>query len=161
LSVFGPRWLTQNLDLKRRSFLISYEPDLDPEGKNLAYDILSALPVCANINLDYFTSRAFPRALGSGSKLPLNIASGIGLMPGSKGDLQIGLATQMVDQHEPLRLLAFVYCDAEKLQKVINQSARLQNIIKNNWIHLVRIDPKTLKFDVVTEELKNELALTQ
>lgn len=161
LSVFGPRWLTQNLDLNRRSFLISYEPETDPEGQNLAYDILSALPVCANINLDYFTSSAFPRALGAGSKLPLNIAAGIGLMPGSKGDLQIGLATQMVDQHDPLRLLAFVYCDADKLKKVIDKSARLQNVIKNNWIHLVRIDPKTLKFDILTEELRNELALTQ
>lgn len=161
LSVFGPRWLTKGLNLERRAFLVSYEPEMDPDGKNLAYDILSALPVCANINLDYFTSRAFPRALGAGSKLPLNIASGIGLMPGSKGDLQIGLATQMVDQHDPLRLLAFVFCDSEKLERVIAQSARLQNIIKNNWIHLVRIDPSTLKFEALTEELKNELSLTQ
>ncbi|MEY4616526.1 MAG: hypothetical protein RJB66_1486 [Pseudomonadota bacterium] len=161
LSVFGPRWLTQDLDLKRRAFLISYEPENDPGGENLAYDILSALPVCANINLDYFTSSAFPKVFGAGSKLPLNIASGIGLMHGSKGDLQIGLATQMVDQHEPLRLLAFVFCEANNLQKVIQKSARLQNLINNNWIHLVRIDPKTLDFDVITEELKNAMALTQ
>lgn len=161
LSIFGPRWLTQGLNLGRRSFLVSYEPDSDPDGKNLAYDILNALPVCANINLDYFTSSAFPKAMGAGSKLPLNIASGIGLMPGSKGDLQIGLATQMIDRHEPLRLLAFVYCDKDKLQGVIDRSARLQNLIKNNWIHLIRIDPKTLIFDILTEELKNAYTLTQ
>jgi len=49
---------------------------------------MNALPVCANINLDYFTSRAFPNAFGSGSKLPMNIAAGIGLMTGSKSDLK-------------------------------------------------------------------------
>jgi hypothetical protein len=159
LSVFGPRWLTKGLDLKRRSFLVSYEPSVDHDGSHLAYDILSALPVCANINLDYFTSSAFPEALGAGSKLPLNIASGIGLMTGSKGDLKIGLATQMVDQHDPLRLLAFVYCETDKLQMVISKSARLQAILKNNWIHLIRIDPKTLHFEAFTEELKNDLTL--
>ena len=127
LSIFGPRWLSKGLDLKRRSFLVSYEPSMDPDGKNLAYDILNALPVCANINLDYFTSKAFPEALGAGSKLPLNIASGIGLMPGSKGDLKIGLATQMVDQHEALRLLAFVYCDAEKFKNAIAKSPLIFN----------------------------------
>ena len=157
LSIFGPRWLTKGLDLNRRAFLVSYEPSVDHDGSHLAYDILNALPVCANINLDYFTSCAFPEALGAGSKLPLNIASGIGLMTGSKGDLRIGLATQMIDQHDPLRLLTFVYCEADKLQMVLAQSPRLQAILKNNWIHLIRIDPKTLQFEALTQELKNDL----
>ncbi len=156
LSVFGPRWLTKGLDLKRRAFLVSYEPSTDPDGRHLAFDILNSLPVCANINLDYFTSSAFPEAMGAGSKLPLNIASGIGLMPGSKGDLRIGLATQMVDQHDPLRLLAFVYCEAEHLELAITKSPRLKSIVKNNWIHLIRIDPKTLKFEVLTKDLSDE-----
>lgn len=158
LSVFGPRWLTKGLDLKRRSFLVSYDPTLDLDGRDLTYNILNALPVCANINMDYFTSAAFPYAFGAGSKLPLNIAAGIGLMPGSKGDLRIGLATQMIDQHEPLRLLALVYCEARHLEMVIQNSVRLQNIIKNNWIHLIRIDPHSLAFEAVTEEIKNEFS---
>jgi uncharacterized protein YbcC (UPF0753/DUF2309 family) len=160
LSIFGPRWLTKGLNLFRRAFLVSYEPDLDSDGKDLEFNILNALPVCANINLDYFTSSAFPEALGAGSKLPLNIAAGIGLMAGSKGDLRIGLATQMIDQHEPLRLLAVVYCEEQKLVNVIKKSIRLKSLLANNWIHLIRIDPMTLKLHVLTEELKNELALT-
>jgi len=156
LTVFGPRWLTKDLNLNRRAFLMSYDPDLDPTGEHLSYVILNALPVCANINLDYFTSAAFPEAFGAGSKLPLNIASGIGLMAGSKGDLRVGLATQMIDRHEPLRLLAYVYADKLKLEQSISSSPRLQNIIKNNWIHLVRIDPLTLKFEFVTDELKRD-----
>jgi uncharacterized protein YbcC (UPF0753/DUF2309 family) len=158
LSIFGPRWLTKGLNLERKAFLVSYDPDEDPDGSRLTYDILNALPVCANINLDYFTSSAFPEALGAGSKLPLNIASGIGLMPGSKGDLRIGLATQMVDRNDPMRLLAFVYCDAGKLQHTLQKSQRLQLVLKNNWIHLIRIDPKTLSFEICTEELRNEFA---
>jgi uncharacterized protein YbcC (UPF0753/DUF2309 family) len=158
LAFFGPRALTKGLNLHRRAFLVSYDPLTDPYGDHLAFDLLNALPVCANINLDYFTSRAFPKALGAGSKLPLNIAAGIGLMPGSKGDLTIGLATQMVDQHQPFRLLGFVYCDAEKLQKAFARSVRLQNLIKNNWIHLIRIDPNNHEFQPVTEELSRELS---
>jgi len=158
LAVFGPRWLTSNLHLERKAFLMSYDPELDPTGENLSYVILNALPVCANINLDYYTSAAFPDAFGAGSKLPLNIASGIGVMTGSKGDLRVGLATQMVDRHNPMRLLAIVYCDKAKLGKAISQSPRLKNIIDNNWIHLVRIDPQTYQSDIITEELKRELS---
>lgn len=156
LAIFGPRWLTQKLDLKRKAFLMSYEPGLDPTGQHLSYVILNALPVCANINLDYYTSAAFPKAFGAGSKLPLNIASGIGVMSGSKGDLRVGLSTQMIDRHQPLRLLSLVYCDKKQLEKTISSSTRLQNIIKNNWIHLIRIDPVTLQFEVITEELKRD-----
>lgn len=156
LAIFGPRSLTQGLDLKRRAFLMSYEPQLDPTGEHLSYVILNALPVCANINLDYYTSAAFPKAFGAGSKLPLNIASGIGLMSGSKGDLRVGLSTQMIDRHEPLRLLSLVYCDKAHLEKTILSSSRLENIIKNNWIHLIRIDPTTLQFEMITEELKRD-----
>lgn len=156
LALFGPRWLTQELDLERKAFLMSYDPKQDPTGQHLAYVILNALPVCANINLDYYTSAAFPKAFGAGSKLPLNIASGIGVMSGSKGDLRVGLATQMIDRHQPLRLLSLVYCDKAHLEKTIASSRRLQNILNNNWIHLIRIDPETLHFEMFTEELKRD-----
>lgn len=156
LAIFGPRSLTQGLDLKRKAFLMSYEPHLDPTGQHLSYVILNALPVCANINLDYYTSAAFPKAFGAGSKLPLNIVSGLGMMSGSKGDLRVGLSTQMIDRHEPLRLLSLVYCEKAHLEKAISSSPRLQNIIKNNWIHLIRIDPSTLQFEMITDELKRD-----
>ncbi|MGZ3771415.1 MAG: putative inorganic carbon transporter subunit DabA [Bdellovibrio sp.] len=157
LAVFGPRSLTEGLDLDRRAFLVSYDPEKDQDGSELEYVIMSALPVCANINLDYFTSRAFPEAFGSGSKLPLNIVSGIGLMTGSKSDLKIGLARQMVDQHEALRLLSFVFCKKDHLHNVVSKSARLANIIKNDWIHLVRIDPDDLSMEPVTKEISDAI----
>jgi hypothetical protein len=155
LSIFAPRQLTRSLDLNRRAFLISYDPTIDSDGSLLEYVILNALPVCANINLDYFTSKGFPEAFGSGSKLPMNIVSGIGLMTGSKSDLCIGLARQMVDQHQELRLLSFVYCTKEHLNNVIAKSQRLRNIINHNWIHLVRIDPIQNTFEPITKEITN------
>lgn len=157
LAVFGPRSLTEGLDLDRRSFLVSYDPTTDVDGSELEYVVMNALPVCANINLDYFTSRAFPDAFGSGSKLPMNIVSGIGLMSGSKSDLKIGLARQMVDQHEALRLLSFVFCERGHLQNVISKSARLSNLIQNEWIHLVRIDPVDFSLEPVTKEISDAL----
>lgn len=157
LAVFGPRTLTEGLDLDRRAFLISYDPTYDVDGSELEYVIMNALPVCANINLDYFTSRAFPDAFGSGSKLPMNIVSGIGLMTGSKSDLKIGLARQMVDQHEALRLLSFVCCKKEHLQNIISKSPRLSNLIKNEWIHLVRIDPVDFSMEPMTKEISNAI----
>ncbi len=160
-AVFGPRQMTKNLHLERRSFLISYDPTTDHDGAALEFSIMNALPVCANINMDYFTSKAFPEAFGAGSKLPLNIASGIGLMAGSKGDLKIGLALQMVDYHLPLRLISFVYAEKSKLNQVISKSARLQNIINNHWIHLIRIDPLTHQFESYSQELKNEFAFVR
>lgn len=155
LAVFGPRTLTEGVDLDRRSFLVSYDPATDADGSELEYVIMNALPVCANINLDYFTSRAFPEAFGSGSKLPMNIVSGIGLMTGSKSDLKIGLARQMVDQHEALRLLSFVCCKKEHLQRIISKSPRLSNLINNEWIHLIRIDPVDFSMEPMTKEISD------
>lgn len=157
LAIFGPRYLTNGLDLDRRAFLVSYDPTSDEDGSELEYVILNALPVCANINLDYFTSRAFPDAFGSGSKLPMNVASGIGLMTGSKSDLKIGLAKQMVDQHEALRLLSFVFCERDHLLKIVSSSPRLNNLINNEWIHLVRIDPKDFSIEPLTKEISNAI----
>ncbi|HEY8270469.1 MAG TPA: putative inorganic carbon transporter subunit DabA [Pseudobdellovibrionaceae bacterium] len=158
LVVFGPRSLTCGLDLDGRAFLVSYDPATDVDGAELEFVIMNALPVCANINLDYFTSGAFPEAFGSGSKLPMNIVSGIGLMTGSKSDLKIGLARQMVDQHEALRLLAFVCCKKEHLLNTISKSSRLTNLINNEWIHLMRIDPVDFSLEPITQEISKEFS---
>lgn len=158
LAVFGPRALTLGMDFDGRAFLVSYDPATDLDGSELEYVIVSALPVCANINLDYFTSGAFPEAFGSGSKLPMNIVSGIGLMTGSKSDLKIGLARQMVDQHEALRLLAFVCCKREYLLKTLSKSPRLNNLINNEWIHLVRVDPVDFSMEPITQEISRKFS---
>lgn len=162
MAIIGPRNLSRGFDLHRQAFLVSYEPQNDPKGEMLIRHFQNALPVCANINLDYFTSSAFRKALGSGSKLPLNISAGIGLMTGSKSDLRIGLATQMIDQHTPMRLLTYVCAGEEQLNLALSACPRVKQLVSNNWIHLLRIDPTTLEIIPVSSEMKkgiqNELA---
>lgn len=157
LSVFGPRSLTRHFDLERRAFLISYDPTKDPTGSSLEFVLNSSLPVCANINLDYFTSGAFPSAFGSGSKLPMNVAAGLGLMTGSKSDLRIGLARQMVDRHEPMRLLSLVFCTKPHLDQVLANSPRIRNLVENEWIHLIRIDPATYALEAISKEISGAI----
>jgi len=63
----------------------------------------------------------------------------------------------MVDQHEALRLLSFVYCKKDDLVRVINKSARLTQLIQNEWIHLIRIDPVDFSMEAITQEISQDL----
>lgn len=149
---FGPRWLTKDFDFKRESFLVSYDPDYDQGGSDLDYVINGALPVCANIALDYYTSSEFQECFGAGTKLSLNVVAGIGVMTGSKSDLRIGLANQMVDRHKGTRICAFVFSKKKNLKKIIDKSTRLTRLINNQWIHLFCIDPETFGIEAITNE---------
>lgn len=142
-AIFGPRSLSRSLNLERRSFLVSYEPSADPDGRHLKYALMNALPVCANINLDYFTSAAFPRAFGSGTKVNMNVAAGLGLTSGTKSDLKIGLPKQMVDYHQPRLLSAIIFARKDQLLSVLRDGPRLAKLVENGWIHCTRIDPDT------------------
>lgn len=150
-AIFGPRHLSETLNLERRSFLVSYEPSSDPDGRHLKFALMNALPVCANINLDYFTSAAFPRAFGSGTKVNMNVAAGLGLTAGTKSDLKIGLPRQMVDYHEPRLLSAVIFAKKEPLLAVLRSAPRLARLVENGWIHCTRIDPDT----GLQEEIRN------
>jgi hypothetical protein len=57
-AVIGRRALTQGLFLDRRVFLISYDPTQDPEGDILETILLTAGPVGAGINLEYYFSQS-------------------------------------------------------------------------------------------------------
>ncbi|MCB0510886.1 MAG: DUF2309 domain-containing protein, partial [Bacteroidetes bacterium] len=108
LCIVGERYLTQNVFLDRRAFLNSYNYAKDLEGKYLEGILNAVAPVCGGINLEYYFSRVDNEKLGAGSKLPHNVMGLIGVANGIDGDLQTGLPTQMVEVHEPLRLMALV-----------------------------------------------------
>ena len=78
----------------------------DDENYSILERILQAvIPVCAGINLEYYFSFVDPIGYGCGTKLPHNITSLIGVMNGAGSDLRPGLPWQMVEIHEPVRLL--------------------------------------------------------
>ncbi len=141
--IIGRRAITRGLFLDRRSFLVSYDPTQDPRGERLPAAVLGSAPVAVNIAMDYYFSRVDPEGFGAGSKLPLNVVSLLGVITGSKSDLRIGLARQMVELHEPLRILVLLEARAEHVTRLVDGHARLSRLVRGGWMQLGRIDPDT------------------
>jgi uncharacterized protein len=145
LCIIGRRKLTDKLFLDRRAFMNSYDYSIDPEGKYLFNILSAAAPVCGGINLEYYFSRVDNLKLGAGTKLPHNVMGLIGVANGIDGDLRPGLPNQMVEVHDPLRLLMIVEHYSEVVLKTIQRTPELYEWFENEWVHLIVIHPETLK----------------
>ncbi|HEU5187418.1 MAG TPA: putative inorganic carbon transporter subunit DabA, partial [Candidatus Saccharimonadales bacterium] len=146
LCVVGRRDITKHLFLDRRAFLNSYDYTTDPDG-TLLLNVLSPLGVvCGGINLEYFFSRMDNYKLGAGTKLPHNVMGLVGVANSSDGDLRSGLPLQMVEVHDPVRLLMIVEHYPKVIKRVIESKPDLYEWFSNEWIHLVALHPgkKTL-----------------
>lgn len=143
MAVYGPRSLTRGLFLDRRSFLISYEPETDPQGVIIERLFAGILPVLAGINLQYYFSRVDNDKLGAGTKLPHNPTAMLGVMEGASGDLRTGLPRQAVEIHNPMRLLVVIYSNPEILTAVIKRQPYVQTMMDNSWIRVVCLDWQT------------------
>ncbi len=143
LCIVGRRALTKKLFLDRRAFLNSYDYSIDPEGNYLFTILSAAAPVCGGINLEYYFSRVDNLKLGAGTKLPHNVMGLIGVANGIDGDLRPGLPNQMVELHDPLRLLTIVEHKENVILKTIQRTPQLYEWFINEWVHLVCIDPET------------------
>ena len=143
LCIVGRRGLTDHLFLDRRAFLNSYDYRIDPEGKYLFNILKAASPVCGGINLEYFFSRVDNHRLGAGTKLPHNVMGLIGVANGADGDLRTGLPWQMVEVHDPLRLLVVVEHFPDTILKVIQSHPETYEWYHNNWVNLIGIHPET------------------
>lgn len=143
LCIIGNRKLTRNAFLDRRAFLNSYDPKNDPEGDILLTILRAAAPVCGGINLEYFFSRVDNQRLGAGTKLPHNVIGLIGVANGIDGDLRTGLPWQMVEIHEPIRLLMVIEQKPEIILKALDKSEATKEWFLNNWIHLISVHPET------------------
>lgn len=139
--VVGRRDLTKHLFLDRRAFLNSYDYTTDPEGALLGGVMAPLGPVCGGINLEYFFSRMDNYKLGAGTKLPHNVMGLIGVANSSDGDLRSGLPLQMVEVHDPVRLLMIVEHHPSVVQKVMQANPDLHQWFANEWINLVVVDP--------------------
>ncbi len=148
LCIVGRRDISKQLFLDRRAFLSSYDYRTDPDGTVLA-DVLAPLGVvCGGINLEYFFSRMDNYKLGAGTKLPHNVMGLIGVSNGTDGDLRAGLPLQMVEVHDPVRLLMVVEHHPDIVYKVITANSDLYEWFGNEWINLVALDPTTQKLYV-------------
>lgn len=148
LCVVGSRELTRGLFLDRRSFLNSYDYSIDPNGKYLFNILKAAAPVCGGINLEYYFSRVDNQKLGAGTKLPHNVMGLFGVANGIDGDLRPGLPNQMVEVHDPIRLLIIVQHFPEVVLNTIQRSEETYEWFINNWVNLVAINPLTQELSV-------------
>lgn len=140
----GRRAMSRGLFLDRRVFLISYDPMADLEGSIVEHILLAAGPVGAGIALEYYFSSVDNERFGCGSKITHNLTGLFGVMEGSDSDLRTGLPWQMVEIHEPMRLLVVVEQTPEVLSMILQRQPALQELINNGWIILAAKDPSTV-----------------
>jgi uncharacterized protein YbcC (UPF0753/DUF2309 family) len=148
LCIVGQRELTKHLFLDRRSFLNSYDYKIDLDGTFLTNILKPIGPVCGGINLEYYFSRVDNQKLGAGTKLPHNVMGLIGVANGIDGDLRPGLPSQMIEVHDPIRMLVIVEHYPEIVLKAISQAPETYEWFNNEWMHLVSVNPVTRKLQV-------------
>lgn len=148
LCIVGRRELTKHLFLDRRAFTNSYNYLVDPTGKYLYNILKAAAPVCGGINLEYFFSRVDNQKLGAGTKLPHNVMGLFGVANGIDGDLRPGLPSQMIEVHDPVRLLIVVEHFEDIVLKTIQTENATYEWFINEWVQLVVINPETKQLSV-------------
>lgn len=140
LLVVGERSLLRGLFLDRRAFLHSYDPAADADGAVLQAILGAALPVCAGINLEYYFSRVDNTVFGAGTKIPHNVVGLHGVCDGSMGDLRVGLPVQMVELHEPTRLLVVVLAPRQRVAEVLGRLPDIERLVTNRWVRLATVE---------------------
>lgn len=148
LCIVGRASLSKGLFLDRRAFLNSFDYEIDPSGKYLFNILKAAAPVCGGINLEYFFSRVDNHRLGAGTKLPHNVIGLFGVANGIDGDLRPGLPSQMIEVHDPLRLLIIVEHFNDVVLSTIQKSPETYEWFNNEWVHLVAVNPETYELSV-------------
>jgi uncharacterized protein YbcC (UPF0753/DUF2309 family) len=141
--VVGRRRLTTDLFIDRRAFLHSYDPESDPDGAILARILTAIIPVCGGINLEYLFSRIDNSVYGAGTKLPHNVIGLLGVANGVDGDLRTGLPSQMIEVHEPARLLIVIEQSRDIIDAAYQRLGELQEWLDNHWVRLASCHPVT------------------
>jgi uncharacterized protein YbcC (UPF0753/DUF2309 family) len=152
LFIVGHRDLTKNLFLDQRAFLNSYDYKSDPDGKLLANILNAGTGVCGGINLEYFFSTVDNEKLGAGSKLPQNVVGLYSIANGVKGDLRPGLPWQMIDVHDPVRILTVVEQKPKLVLEVLQANPSTFEWYKNDWMKLTVYNPFDNELYILRDE---------
>jgi hypothetical protein len=150
LVLVGSPRLYRGYHWDKRPFINNYDYRQDPEGILLLSILSAAIPVCGGINLEYYFSRVDPHRLGAGTKLPHNVVGLFAVNNGVEGDLRPGLPAQMVEIHEPIRLLYLVEQSPRLLQKILANHSTLAQWVDHTWVWLAALDPVDRCFYRVT-----------
>ena len=151
LCIVGRREITKGLFMDRRAFMNSYDYAIDPDGKYLFNIMKAAAPVCGGINLEYYFSRVDNQKLGAGTKLPHNVMGLFGVANGIDGDLRPGLPSQMIEIHDPVRILFILEHFPEVVLDTLKRLYATYEWFINEWVNLVVINPETQQLFVFRE----------
>ena len=146
LAIIGRRQTSKRLFLDRRAFLNSYDYTTDPDGAILTAVMRPIGLVCGGINLEYYFSRVDNIKMGAGTKLPHNVMGLFGVANSSDGDLRPGLPWQMIEVHDPVRLLVIVEHQPDIVLKAIQSSPEVFEWYNNEWVHIVALHPLEQQF---------------
>lgn len=145
LCIVGRKSMYQNLYLDKRPFINSYDYSIDSDGKYLNTILSAAIPVCGGINLEYYFSRMDQQKLGSGTKLPHNVVGLFAVANGIEGDLLPGLPSQMIEIHDPVRILYIIEHIPKVVLKVITSNQAIYEWIEKEWVLFSVKNPETGK----------------
>jgi uncharacterized protein YbcC (UPF0753/DUF2309 family) len=139
----GRRSMSRGAFFDRRAFLISYDPTRDPTGEILERHLLTNGAVGAGISLEYYFSSADNAGYGAGTKVTHNVTGWLGVMQGTASDLRTGLPQQMIEIHEPMRLLLVVEQTTDLLTAIYRRQPPLRELVGNGWVQLAAKDPES------------------
>jgi uncharacterized protein YbcC (UPF0753/DUF2309 family) len=69
-------------------------------------------------------------------------------MDGAASDLRTGLPWQMVEIHEPVRLLNVIEVAPEAMLRIIERNPGIARPCRNGWVRLAVVDPETRQVSV-------------
>lgn len=141
--IVGRQKIYENIYFDKRPFINSYDYSLDSDGVLLGNILKAAIPVCSGINLEYYFSRVDQQNLGAGTKLPHNVVGLFAVNNGIDGDLRPGLPSQMIEIHEPVRLLFVIEHHRDVVLNTIRRFDNLYRLVKNEWVVISVVDPDT------------------
>ena len=141
----GKRSSTQNIILKNRFFMQSYNWEIDKDNRILKTILSGPFIIGEWINMEHYFSTTDNERLGAGSKVYHNVVGKIGVWTGNYGDLRTGLPYQTVyhdgvPYHEPIRLLTFIEAPVEKVLEAAKETEKALKLVLNEWVRLIIID---------------------
>ena len=89
--------------------------------------------------------------LGCGSKLPHNITSLLGVMEGAASDLRPGLSQQMIEIHEPMRIVFVIETTPDAMLSIMERNPTVGGLCRHEWVQLAVVDPHTSAMHVYRE----------
>ena len=64
-------------------------------------------------------------------------------MDGALSDLRTGLPWQMVEIHEPTRLVIVVEADRDRVERAIRADPSIERLVQNRWLWLACLDVRS------------------